>query len=172
MRPEKELLVRDVDQHLEKSDYVFLTNYERITVEETEGLRASLAAENAEFHVVKNSILNLSLRRREKPDLQEWLSGPTAIIVGGENPSGVAKVLKKFFKDKEKVEMKAGILGDRAVTAEELLELADLPGLDDLRAKFLSLLNTPAQRFVTVVEAVPQGLVNVLKAYADREGSD
>ncbi|MFP4351998.1 MAG: 50S ribosomal protein L10 [Puniceicoccaceae bacterium] len=168
MRPEKELLVRDVDQHLDKSDYVFLTNYERITVEETAALRASLAAEAAEFHVVKNSVLNLALRRREKPDLQEWLNGPTAIIVGGENPSGVAKVLKKFFKDKEKVEMKAGLLGDQAVSADDLMELADLPGLDELRAKFLSLLNTPAQRFVTVVNAVPQSVVNVLKAYADK----
>lgn len=172
MRPEKELLVRDVDQHLDKSDYVFLANYERITVEETETLRASLAAENAEFHVVKNSILNLALRRREKPDLKEWLSGPTAIIIGGENPSGVAKVLKKFFKDKEKVEMKVGILGDQAVSADELLELAELPGLDELRAKFLSLLNTPAQRFVTVVNAVPQSVVNVLKAYADKGGEN
>ncbi len=172
MRPEKELLVRDVDRHLDKSDYVFLTNYERITVEETESLRASLAAENAEFHVVKNSILNLALRRREKPDLQEHLNGPTAIIVGGENPSGVAKVLKKFFKDKEKVEMKVGILNDQAVSNEDLLELADLPGLDELRAKFLSLLNTPSQRFVTVVNAVPQSVVNVLKAYADKGGDN
>lgn len=172
MRPEKELLVRDVDQHLDKSDYVFLTNYERITVEETESLRASLAAENAEFHVVKNSILNLALQRREKPDLKDHLSGPTAIIVGGENPSGVAKVLKKFFKDKEKVEMKVGILGDQTVSNDDLLELADLPGLDELRAKFLSLLNTPAQRFVTVVNAVPQSVVNVLKAYADKGGEN
>lgn len=172
MRPEKELLVRDVDQHLDKSDYVFLTNYERITVEETEMLRDSLAAENAEFHVVKNSILNLALRRREKPDIKEFLSGPTAIIVGGENPSGVAKVLKKFFKDKEKVEMKVGLLGDQAVDSAGLLELAELPGLDELRAKFLSLLNTPAQRFVTVVNAVPQSVVNVLKAYADKGGQN
>jgi len=168
MRPEKEFLVTEIDQHLDKSDYVFLTNYERITVEETEALRESLASENAEFHVVKNSILNLALRRREKPDLQDHLAGPTAIIVGGENPSGVAKVLKKFFKDKEKVEMKVGLLGDQAVDAAGLLELAELPGLDELRAKFLSLLNTPAQRFVTVVNAVPQSVVNVLKAYADK----
>jgi len=168
MRPEKELLVRDVDQHLDKSDYVFLTNYERISVEETESLRDLLAAESAEFHVVKNSILNLALRRREKPDLQEWMNGPTAIIVGGENPSGVAKVLKKFFKDKEKVEMKVGILGEQAVTSDDLLALADLPGLDELRAKFLSLLNTPAQQFVTVLNAVPTSVVNVLKAYADK----
>jgi len=117
---------------------------------------------------VKNSILNLALRRREKPDLQEWMNGPTAIIVGGENPSGVAKVLKKFFKDKEKVEMKVGILGEQAVTSDDLLALADLPGLDELRAKFLSLLNTPAQQFVTVLNAVPTSVVNVLKAYADK----
>lgn len=168
MRPEKELLVQDVDQHLAKSDYVFLANYDRISVEETETLRGNLAKENAEFHVVKNSILNLAMQRRSQPDLKEWLEGPTAIIVGGENPSGVAKVLKNFFKDKEKVEMKVGVMGDRTITADELKELAELPGLEELQAKFLSLLNTPAQRFVTVINAVPQSVVNVLKAHADK----
>jgi large subunit ribosomal protein L10 len=168
MRPEKELLIQDIDQHLAKSDYVILANYERITVEETETLRGNLAKENAEFHVVKNSILNLAMQRRSQPDLKEWLDGPTAIIVGGENPSGVAKVLKTFFKDKEKVELKVGVMGDRTISADELKELADLPGLEELQAKFLSLLNTPAQRFVTVLNAVPQSVVNVLKAQADK----
>lgn len=172
MRPEKELLVQDVDRHLAKSDYVFLANYDRITVEETETLRTNLAEENAEFHVVKNSILNLAMQRRSQPDMKEWLDGPTAIIVGGENPSGVAKVLKTFFKSKEKVEMKAGVMDEQTLTAGQLMELADLPGLDELRAKFLSLLNTPAQRFVTVLNAVPQSVVNVLKAHADKGESN
>lgn len=167
MRPEKAFLVREVDNHLAKSDYVFLANYERITVSDTAELRSRLAAENAEFHVVKNSIFNQAASRRQLPDLQEWLAGPTAIIVGGANPSGVAKVLKKFFKEKEKVELKAGALGESILTAEQISELADLPGLDELRAKLLALLNTPAQSLVTVLNAVPRGMVTVLQAYAD-----
>ena len=56
MRPEKQYLVEEVNNHLNKSDYVYLTNYERITVEEIAELRAQLSEHEAEFHVIKNSI--------------------------------------------------------------------------------------------------------------------
>jgi large subunit ribosomal protein L10 len=172
MRPEKKYLVEEVSQHLAKSDYVFLADFNRMTVDDTAELRASLAQEQAEFHVVKNSILNVAARERNLPDLSEWLTGQTAVVVGGSNPSGVAKALAKFFKAKEKVEVKVGILGDRAITSAEVGVLANLPDLDTLRAQLLSLLNTPATQLVRVIIAVPQGLLNVLQAKADKEGAN
>ena len=60
MRPEKEYLVEEVNTHLDKSDYVYLANYERITVEEIAELRASLSEHDAEFHVIKNSIFGVA----------------------------------------------------------------------------------------------------------------
>jgi len=91
----------------------------------------------------------------------------TAIVLGGENPSGVTKILKKFFKDKEKVDLKAGVVGDQALTREQLLELAELPGLDELRAQLLSLLTQPATGIVQVLSAVPRDMVQVLQAKVD-----
>ncbi len=164
MRPEKKYLVEEVSRHLSKSDYLFLADYRRITVAEVSELRRSLSEEAAEFHVVKNSILNVAAREKELPDLREHLQGPVAIVVGGENPSAVAKVLKKFFKEKEKVQIKGGVWGDRMLTAEEIDRLAELPPFDVLRAQLLGLLNTPAQQTVTVLSAAPVALLNVLKA--------
>lgn len=172
MRPEKKYLVDEVSQHLAKSDYVFLADFNRMSVDDTAELRASLAQEQAEFHVVKNSILNVAARERNLPDLSEWLTGQTAVVVGGNNPSGVAKALAKFFKAKEKVEVKVGILGDRAISPEEVGVLANLPDLDTLRAQLLSLLNTPATQMARIIIAVPQGLLNVLQAKADKEGAN
>ena len=169
MRPEKEYLVEEVSEHLAKSDYVYLANYERITVDETEELRASLAEHEAEFHVVKNSIFNVAATRKEYPDLSEHLSGPTAIIVGGNNPSGVAKALSKFFKAKEKVEVKVGLLNERTLTKEQIEVLAALPGLESLRAQLLGLLTQPGTGLVRVLNAVPQNLVNVLQAKVREE---
>jgi large subunit ribosomal protein L10 len=164
MRPEKEYLVAEVNTHLDKSDYVYLANYERITVDEIAELRASLSEHDAEFHVIKNSIFGVAAAAKELPDLSEHLIGQTAIIVGGNNPSGVAKVVGEFFKKKEKVDMKAGILNEKALTKEEIAALAKLPGLESLRAQLLGLLTQPATGFVRVVNAVPQNLVNVLQA--------
>ncbi len=172
MRPEKQYLVDELNSHLDKSDYVYLTNYERITVEEIAELRASLSEHDAEFHVVKNSIFGVAAASKELPDLSEHLTGQTAIIVGGNNPSGVAKIIGEFFKKKDKVEMKAGILNERALTKEEIEILAKLPGLEALRAQLLGLLTQPATGFVRVINAVPQGLVNVLQAKVRKENGE
>ncbi|MGZ0654180.1 50S ribosomal protein L10 [Coraliomargarita sp. W4R53] len=172
MRPEKQYLVEEVSTHLNKSDYVYLTNYERITVEEIAELRAQLSEFDAEFHVIKNSIFGVAAAAQDLPDLGEYLNGQTAIVVGGDNPSGVAKIIGEFFKKKDKVEMKAGILNERALTKEEIEALAKLPGLEVLRAQLLSLLTQPATGFVRVINAVPQGLVNVLQAKVRKENGE
>lgn len=172
MRPEKQYLVEEVNEHLEKSDYVYLANYERITVEETAELRASLAEHNAEFHVVKNSILGVAANAKEMPDMAEHLSGPTAIIVGGEDPSGVAKVLGAFFKKKEKVDLKVGVLNDKLLEKAQIEALAKLPGLESLRAQLLGLLNQPGTGLVRVLNAVPQNVVNVLQAKVRAENGE
>ena len=100
--------------------------------------------------------------------LDSHLKGHTAVVVGGDDASGVAKVLSDYFKAKEKVTVKAGALGDRSLSADEIKKLAKLPGLDQLRAQLLSLLNSPATSLVTVLSAPSRGLVTVLKAKVDK----
>ena len=169
MRTEKKYLVDEVGTHLDKSDYVFLTNFDRITVEETGELRETLSKQGAEFHVVKNSILDVATKDRDMPELEEWLAGPTAIVVGGNDPSGVAKALKNFCKAKDKNEVKVGVLDNKRLTSDDVQVLADLPSIEVLKAQLLGLLNTPATQMVSVLNAVPTSVVNVLQARVDQE---
>ena len=164
MRAEKKYLIAEVETHLKKSDYVILANFTGVTVADAADLRAKLAAEKAEFHVVKNSSLRVAARALGLPDIDSALVGPTAVVVGGRNSPGIAKVLKQFFKDKQKIEVKAGFLGKKLITARQIEQLADMPPLEVLRARLLGLLQQPASQFVRVLNAAPQGLVNVLQA--------
>jgi len=164
MRAEKKYLIAEVETHLKKSDYVILANFTGVTVADAADLRAKLAAEKAEFHVVKNSSLRVAARALGLPDIDSALVGPTAVVVGGRNSPGIAKVLKQFFKDKQKLEVKAGVLGKKLITPAQVAELADMPSLDVLRARLLGLLNQPAGMFVRIINAVPQAVVNVLEA--------
>ena len=77
-----------------------------------------------------------------------------------------------FFKKKEKVELKAGVLNDRALSKDEIEALSKLPGLEVLRAQLLGLLTQPSTGFVRIINAVPQGLVNVLQAKVREEGGN
>ena len=69
MRPEKEYLIKEASDHLEKSTFFFLTDYKGINSEETSELRAKLAERGAEFHVVKNTSLRLAAKEKNLPDL-------------------------------------------------------------------------------------------------------
>lgn len=153
MRAEKQYLIAEVDTHLKKSDYVILANFAKVSVADTADLRKLLAKESAEFHVVKNSSLRVAAKALGLPDVEAALTGPTAVIVGGRNSAGVAKILKKFFADKQKLEIKLGVLDRKVVSREDLLKIADLPSFDALRAQFLGLLTSNAASFVRVLDA-------------------
>lgn len=153
MRSEKKFLVDEVAQHLAKSNYLILADFTRVTVVDAAAIRTQLREFNAEYHVVKNSILNIAAKEAQLPDLAEYLSGHTAIVTGGDNPSGVAKVLFKFFKDKARLEVKAGVVEGALLNKDAVEELSKLPSLAEARALFLSLLSTPAGSFVRLLVA-------------------
>ena len=114
MRAEKQYLIDEVSGHLKKSDYVILTNFTKLTVADAAELRKRLAPEKAEFHVVKNSSFRVAAKAMGLPELDKSLSGQTAVVVGGKNAPGVAKVLKKFIEEKQKLEVKLGVLARKS----------------------------------------------------------
>ena len=105
------------------------------------------------------------------PDLSEFLVGHTAIVVGGDDISGVAKAITTFNKDTKKVSVKAGALGDKILSPDEVKTLSNLPSIEILQSKLLSLLNTPATQLVSVLSATPRSMVTVLKAKADKSNN-
>jgi large subunit ribosomal protein L10 len=153
MRAEKNYLIAEVETHLKKSDYVILTNFSKVTVSDASDLRNKLAAEKAEFHVVKNSSLRVAAKTLGLPEFESSLSGPTAVVVGGKNPAGVAKILKKFFEEKQKLEVKVGVLEKKIVTASDLAKIADLPSFEALRSQLLGLFTQTGAAFVRVLDA-------------------
>ena len=153
MRAEKQYLISEVDTHLKKSDYVILANFTKVTVADVAELRKRLDAEKAEFHVVKNSSLRVAAKALGLPEFEGALAGPTAVIVGGKNSAGVAKILKQFFKDKQKLEVKIGVMDKKLVSADDLSKIADLPSFEALRSQFLGLLKSNAAAFVRVLDA-------------------
>ncbi len=168
MQSEKKFLVKEVGAYLDKSDYVFLADFQRVTVADTEELRKVLSKQGAEFHVVKNRILKLAAGDRELELTEDNLKGPTAIVVGGENAPGVANALEKFFKDKKKLLIKGGVLDKTNLSVSDVSALAKLPPAEVLKAQLLGLFNQPGTQMVRIIQAVPEGLLNVLQAKADK----
>ena len=153
MRAEKQFLVDEVAAQLASSNYLLLANFTGVTVENATAVRTQLRAHGAEYHVVKNSILNIAAKQANLPDISAHLTGHTALVTGGNNPTGVAKILVTFFKDFAKLEVKGGVLDAKILTKAEVEALSKLPSLDGIRAQLLSLLSTPASQFVRLLDA-------------------
>lgn len=153
MRAEKQFLVDEVAGHLAKSSYLLVANFTGVTVKDATDIRNQLRPLGAEYHVVKNSILSIAAKQANLPDLDAHLAGHTALVTGGDNPSGVAKVLVKFFKDFSKLEVKAGVLDAKFLSAQEIEALSKLPSLEVIRAQLLALLSTPATSVVRILVA-------------------
>ncbi|MDR3274218.1 MAG: 50S ribosomal protein L10 [Puniceicoccales bacterium] len=170
MRDEKKFLAKWICGQLDKSSYVFVTDFSKVTVKEVTELRRELSKESGEFHVIKNSILSAVASERLLPISEAMLCGQNAIVVGGSNPSGIAKIIKKFRKSSngEKFAVKGGVLDNIGLSCTDVDALAELPSIEVLRSQLLSMFNTPAQQCVRALNAVPQGMLNVLRAKAER----
>lgn len=168
MRIEKTFLLNEISAKVKDSSFLYLVDFSRVTVDEISELRKSLAQEGAQFHVVQNTIIRKVAETLSWPAFTQWLTGQTAIVFGGNNPSGVAKVLIQFAKDKEKLPAKGGLLDGQLYDVAALEALSKLPDLPTLRATLLSLLLTPYRQFLYVMQGVPQSLLNVLQAHQDK----
>lgn len=153
MREAKKFLVDEVAAHLKKSSYILLADFTKVTVADAAVVRTELRTLGAEYHVVKNSIFNIAAKQANLPDFTSHLTGHTAIVTGGDDAPGVAKVLVKFFKDKQKLEVKVGAMDGKSLTKADIEMLSKLPNLAGIRAQLLSLLNQPASSFARLLVA-------------------
>lgn len=170
MRQEKKYLVEETAQHLGKSGYLYVVGFDRLNVLEVSDLRRALDSVGAEYHVVKNSILALAIAQKNLPALAEGaLEGATAIVVGGDNVTSVAKILDTFANEnghEGKLTMKCGILDGKSLSKNDIVTLSKLPGLAELQAQLLSLLQEPMRRLLRVCNASVEGLLRLLVAYS------
>jgi large subunit ribosomal protein L10 len=173
MRPEKQLIVEDLKKQVGSSPFVILTEYKGMTVQQFAELRKRLRGARAEYHVAKNTMLRHAMKAAELPEFDRDLGGMTAVVVGNEKSDigAVAKVLKQFGKEFEKPKFKIGSMGKKALSADEISAVADLPSLDALRAQLVGLLQTPATRIAVVLGAPAGQIARVLKAHADKQGA-
>jgi large subunit ribosomal protein L10 len=172
MREEKKYLVEEVVNYLSRSDYLYVVSFDRLSVGNVAQLRKALKRDDAEYHVVKNSVLQAAIREVNLQGIPEDVfNGTTAIVFGGINPSGVAKVLDSFICDPEqegKISIKRGWLSGRTLSSKDVTALSKLPSLGELQAQFLSLLQTPMRQFLMVCNGVSQSFVRLLVAYGKK----
>lgn len=163
-KAKKAEMIAQIKEKLDRAQIVIATDYRGLTVANISDLRQKLRQEGIEYHVVKNTLAGFAAQQAARPDLSNYLEGPTALVFGYGDVAQPAKILQEYLRTAETpLRIKGGLLGDKPVSAEDILTLAKLPPKGELIAKMLGLIQSPISRLVTVLNANIQGLVTVLE---------
>lgn len=161
----KQAVVSELAEKLRGSTTLYLTDFTGLNVKSITVLRARLREAGVEYLVVKNRLVQRALDGLDLPDISTSLKGPTALVIGKQDPIAPAKVIADFAKDHEdRPALKAGIVERRTVSAEEIARLATLPPLDQLRAQLAGALQAPLSLFVQTLEAKLIEMAGLLEA--------
>ena len=172
-RSEKETFVREFRSRLERAPVVYLTDFTGLDVKSMTTLRQRLAEAGAEYMVVKNRLAKLALAELDFPDLDEWLTGPTGVVISDEGAVEPAKAVAEFAEEHEdRPVFKIGVLERDLLEPEKIQRLAKLPPRDALLAQLAGLMESPLVALATALEAKLHevvGLVEALKAQREKE---
>jgi large subunit ribosomal protein L10 len=169
-RTQKAEAVDRLHEAFKGTDFVMVAHYAGLTVAEVTALRRKMLTAGASFRVAKNRLAKIALKGTQFETLEGLFTGPTGITFSSD-PVAAAKVATEFAKENEKFILVGGGLGAQALNPKAIETLAKLPSLDVLRASLLGLLQTPATRIASVVQAPAGGLARVIRAHADKQAA-
>jgi large subunit ribosomal protein L10 len=171
-KKDKEKVVAEVKEDLGKAKSAIVTDYRGLNVEQITALRRALRAENVKYLVVKNTLVRIAARELGFEALDTFLEGPTAIAFGFEDPVAPAKVLTKYAKEFDKLEIKGGLLEGGLIDQARIKALAALPTREVLLAQVAGAFAAPMTGFAGAAQALLQKFVGTLDAVREKKAAE
>jgi large subunit ribosomal protein L10 len=149
-----------------------VAEYRGVTVAEMTTLRKKLREIDAEFRVVKNTLIRRASEGTPFGELSKSFKGPTAIAFAHGDPVALAKAMKEYAAASPKVTLRAGFFDGRALTGQEVQALADVPSREVLLSRLVGSLASPVTRLAQALSDSPRKLVYVLESIRKQKPAD
>jgi large subunit ribosomal protein L10 len=157
--------IDEIAQKLRDSKVAIFTNYRGLTVKDLADLRGRLRPAKVEYQVLKNTLTRFAAQKADiTADLSAVLEGPTAVGFGYEDVVQAAKAVNDYARTSRVLEIKAGLLENRVLSAAEVTSLAMLPAKPQLQSQVLGTMTAPVQNLFSVLNGTARNLMNVLSA--------
>jgi len=164
LKDKKAEVIDGLKKNLADNQFVVSTTYQGTTAQNMAQLRWTLAGAGVEYHVVKNTLLRIAAEQTERTRVMLIVDGAMALGFA-QDPVEAARMLRLQARSKENpIEIRGGLLGNRVLSAAEVLALADLPPREVLIAQLAAQLQAPVSRLHRALSWPMQGLRNVLQA--------
>src|ERR1700687_354077 len=161
-KAKKKEQVEKLNADLKNVSSMVVATYSKLTVAQDYELRKTLRGAGEKYKVVKNTLAQLAAKGTKVEEALKGLSGVTSIAYTSGDPVAMAKALSKYAKDTPEFTFKAGVVEGRVISIKEIQALATMPSKEEIYSKLLFLMSAPAQRLVTVMNAVGKDLAVVI----------
>ncbi|KXF77872.1 50S ribosomal protein L10 [Paramesorhizobium deserti] len=167
-RAEKREFVAWLNGVFKESGSVVVAHYTGLTVAQMNDLRSKMRDAGGTVKVAKNRLAKIALQGTESESIGDLFTGQT-LVAYSTDPITAPKVAVEFAKGNDKLVILGGAMGSTALNADGVKSLASLPSLDELRAKLVGMIQTPAQRLAVLTSAPAGQLARVFGAYARKD---
>jgi large subunit ribosomal protein L10 len=161
-KADKQKDVNALHADLEKTQYLIVAGFEKLTVQQDFELRKVVRAAGGKYRVIKNNIAEKAAAGTPSEGVLKGLRGMTSVAYTSSDPVALAKTLIGYAKTNPTLTFKAGLVEGRIVDVKAISELASLPSREEILAKLLFLINAPAQRLVSAINGVGRNLAVVV----------
>ena len=167
-RAQKAEQVAELKRTFNEASAVVITRNLGLSVAQSTDLRNRMRDAGARYKVAKNTLALIALEGTAYAPISEMLTGPTALATSSD-PVAAAKVAVDFAKTNDRFEIVGGAMGDTLLDVNGVKALAELPSLDELRAKIVGLIQAPSTKIAQLMNAPAAKLARVFGAYAAKE---
>jgi len=164
-RDQKKQFVKNFKDILDNVGILVVTHYSGLKTTQTDELRLKIKEVGGKFIIVKNSLMKIILKDHKSKEFKALFNGPVALAYS-EDEVSAAKVAFNFSKDNDKLLILGGMIGDKFLEQKDVLEIATLPSLDEIRAKLVSLIQTPARNIAYALKFSANKLARVFNEYS------
>jgi len=171
-RPEKVAEVQAITERLESAQSLVLANYTGLTVQQMTEFRVTCRQNQVDCRVVKNRLAKIACDNADIVVLKDYLKGPTAILFGPESQVDPAKIAVAFAKENKAMGIKGGYVDGLYLDADKVVALSKVPSRDELLAKMMGSINSPATGLTMVINGVASGLTRCIDAMAKQRAEE
>jgi large subunit ribosomal protein L10 len=154
--------VEQLKHELQSASHAVVGTFSKLTVHKDFELRKAVRTAGGHYRVVKNTLAERAAQGTKVEEAMKGLAGVTSIAYTGGDPVALAKALSKYAKDNPEYTFKAGIVDGRVIAIKDIDALASMPSKEEIHSRLLFLMNAPAQRLVTVMNAIGRDLAVVI----------
>ena len=168
-RAKKTEQVEKLAAELKQVNSMIVGTFGKLTVAQDFELRKTIRAAGGRYHVVKNTLARRASQGTAVEEALKSLKGVSSVAYTTGDPVALAKALTKYVSDNPEFTFKAGGLEGKVISINEVKALATMPGKEEIYSKLLFLMNAPAQRLVTAINAVGRNLAVVVNQGVEKK---